>query len=49
MTKKNKYMRGQGLPEYALLLALVAIVLLTAVTSIGQTLSVTFGTIMAMF
>ena len=40
---------GQGLPEYALLLVFVAIVLLTAVTSIGQTLSTTFGNIMAMF
>ena len=49
MTKKNKYMKGQGLPEYALMLVFVAVVLLAALTNIGQTLSVTFGNIMAMF
>jgi len=49
MTKKDKYLRGQGVPEYALMLVLVAIVLLTAVTNIGQTLSAVFGNIMAMF
>lgn len=49
MTKENKYMRGQGLPEYALMLVFVAVVLLSALTNIGATLSDTFNSIMAMF
>ena len=49
LNKENKYNVGQGLPEYALLLVLVAIVILLALTNMGQTIGETFSNIMAMF
>ncbi len=36
---------GQGMVEYALILALIAVVVVGAVTTLGQTVNTTFGDI----
>jgi len=37
--------RGQGMAEYGLILALVAVVVITAITTLGSNISGTFNTI----
>ena len=49
MNNNNKYNIGQGLPEFALLLVLVAVVVMLVLTNMGQTVGETFSNIMGMF
>jgi pilus assembly protein Flp/PilA len=45
MCEKVRNERGQGLVEYALILVLIAVVVIAAVTTIGQKANNTFSTV----
>ena len=46
MNGLNKYSRGQGLVEYALILVLVALTVIVILSVLGQTIGETFSNIM---
>ena len=48
MSKENIYTIGQGLPEYALLLVLVALVLVAILAYLGQTIGDTYSNIITL-